>query len=61
MAIKDSLDQIISNLQTAAADADKFDTGNKSAGVRVRKAAQEATKALKVVRQDVLDARNPDE
>lgn len=58
MATKDSLDQIITNLQAAAVDADKFDKGNKSAGVRVRKAAQDATKALKVLRQDVLDARN---
>ena len=61
MATKDSLDQIITNLQTAAADADKFDNGNKSAGVRVRKAAQDATKELKALRQEVLGARDSDE
>jgi hypothetical protein len=58
MSVKQSLEQIIANLQDAVTDADKTDRGNKSAGVRVRKAAQVATGDLKALRQQVLDARD---
>jgi hypothetical protein len=57
MSLQQSLDTIIANLTEAKADADKADRGNKSAGTRARKAAQEATVALKKFRQDVLAAR----
>lgn len=58
MSVKESLAKIIANLQAAEADADKCDRGNKSAGVRVRKAAQDATKDLKGLRQEVLEVRD---
>jgi len=57
MATQETLQNIIDNLTTALADADKCDKGNKSAGVRIRKAAQDATKDLKTLRQEVLDQR----
>tara|TARA_B100000131_G_C18073853_1_gene595596 strand:+ start:882 stop:1061 length:180 start_codon:yes stop_codon:yes gene_type:complete len=53
--IKDSIEQIISGLQNAVADAEKCDGGNAAAGRRVRKAAQEARNALLELRKQVTE------
>ena len=51
-------EQIVSVVEAASADADKFyNKGNKAAGVRLRKAMQEMKKLGQEVRLDVA-ARN---
>jgi|688.fasta_scaffold755509_2 hypothetical protein len=55
-----SLTAIIDHLQAALPDAEKADKGNKSAGTRVRGAAQEAKHALTELRSAVLAARDND-
>ena len=51
--VKDKLAIVLSDLDSALKDAEKFDGGNASAGVRLRKQVQAATKALKEVRKVV--------
>jgi hypothetical protein len=58
MSIQSDLQAIVDALNSAIADAGKFDGGNSSAGTRVRKAAMEATKGLKALRGSVTDAKN---
>lgn len=59
MSVTEQLDKIIADLQAAKEDATKVDSGKAGApGTRVRKAASEAAKNLKGLRQAVLDARN---
>jgi hypothetical protein len=41
-------------------DAEKTDAGNKAAGTRVRKAAQEATVLLRELHKQVLETRSSD-
>ena len=53
----DSLNEIIAELQETLEDAAKADSGNKSAGVRVRKDASNAVDALKALRKLVLEMR----
>ena len=53
-----SLEQIVAGLQAALPDAEKFDSGNSSAGRRVRKAAQEARTALFELRKQVSEVTN---
>jgi hypothetical protein len=60
MSVKVSLEQVVQQLTDALVDAGKVDAGNKSAGTRVRKAAQDAVVALKEVRKQVLDVRQAD-
>jgi len=55
--VKDKLTTVLQELETALKDADKFDGGNASAGVRLRKQAQAAVRALKEVRKAVSDVR----
>lgn len=58
MSIEAQIDRIIADLTAAKEDAAKCDNGKAGApGTRLRKAASQATKDLKVVRQAVLDAR----
>ena len=57
MSIEEKLREIIANLEAGNTDASKFDRGNASAGVRVRKKAQECVVALKELRKLVSDAR----
>lgn len=56
--VSESLEQIIQTLREAEADAEKFDGGVDAPGTRVRKAAMEASKALKSLRAQVSDVRN---
>jgi len=58
MSIETELQNIVNTLTTAITDANKFDSGNSSAGTRVRKAAMEATKSLKVLRTTVTETKN---
>ncbi len=57
MSVKNSLEKVVTQLQASVADAERVDSGNKAAGARVRKAAQEATVLLKELRKQVLEAR----
>ena len=50
-----TLKQVIADIE---ADAAKVDSGNKSAGTRVRKSLQEVVTQSKEIRKAVLDARN---
>lgn len=52
-----TLKQVIVDLEE---DASKADSGNKSAGTRVRKSLQEVVNQSKEIRKAVLDARNSD-
>lgn len=52
-----NLKQILTDLE---ADAIKTDSGNKSAGTRVRKSLQEVVNESKEIRKAVIEARNSD-
>ena len=56
--IETELTEIVNTLTAAINDASKFDSGNASAGTRVRKAAMEATKSLKTLRATVTEVKN---
>lgn len=58
MSIEQQMSSICESLALAMSDASKFDSGNSSAGTRVRKAAMEAIKSLKEVRTSVQDQKN---
>ena len=55
---KSSLQQIISDLETALNDAEKFDANNDAAGRRLRSAAQDARNKLQELRLSVQAERN---
>ncbi len=55
--LESKLSELIESLQLALRDASKFDRGNASAGVRVRKDLMKAVKDIKEVRQFVLDEK----
>jgi hypothetical protein len=52
------LQAIVDGLKAAIPDARKADKGQVAGGTRVRSAAMDAIKALKGLRQHVLDDRN---
>ena len=56
--VTNTLQNVVDQLQEALSDAQKTDSGNKAAGTRVRKAAQNATVTLKELRKQVLEVRN---
>lgn len=56
--VEERIKYLLSNIETILRDASKFDRGNFSAGVRVRKDLMAAVKEIKDVRQEVLDVRN---
>ena len=56
----ESIQKIQEVLDSAHADVEKFNNGNKSAGTRIRKAMQEIKSAAQDVRKDVLNLRNTD-
>lgn len=56
--INEKLEEIIELLTEADKDTKKFDSGNATAGTRVRKTAMEAIKLLKEMRAEVIEARN---
>lgn len=54
MSVENRLKDIVGRLSEASQDSVKFDLGNASAGVRVRKVASEVAKELKEFRKEVL-------
>ena len=58
MSVKVSLEQVVQQLTEAMSDAEKADSGNKAAGTRVRKTAQEVIHALKDLRKMVQETKN---
>jgi hypothetical protein len=54
----EQFDKILAILTAARIDAVKFDSGNASAGTRVRAAAQEAKEALQELRKLVQETKN---
>tara|TARA_R110001583_G_scaffold52090_9_gene161986 strand:+ start:230 stop:412 length:183 start_codon:yes stop_codon:yes gene_type:complete len=57
MSVTNTLQGVVDQLSQAIDDAQKTDNGNKSAGTRVRKTAQQAVNELKTLRKQVLAAR----
>ena len=53
--ITENLEKILKDLTLSMDDAEKCDKGNASAGRRLRKAALDATKALKQLRADIME------
>ena len=58
MSVTNTLQGVVDQLSQAIDDAQKTDNGNKSAGTRVRKTAQQAVNELKTLRKQVLAARD---
>jgi hypothetical protein len=56
-SVHQTLSTLVESLNSALADAEKCDRGNKAAGTRVRAAAQDATAVLKDLRKQVLELR----
>ena len=56
--VTNTLQNVVDQLTEALSGAQKTDSGNKAAGTRVRKAAQNATVTLKELRKQVLEVRN---
>lgn len=62
--LSDALQKLIDDLQLSMRDTEKFDNGNASAGVRIRKKAQDAIKQLKDIRKlvsETKEARNAEQ
>jgi hypothetical protein len=57
----DTLEQIKSLTEELSVDATKFFKGNKSAGTRARKSAQELKSLLQTLRTEILDERKKTE
>jgi hypothetical protein len=58
MSVKSTVEQAVQQLTEALSDAEKTDSGNKAAGTRVRKTAQEVGNLLKELRKQVLVVRS---
>ena len=57
----ETLEQIKTLTELLSVDATKFFKGNKSAGTRARKSAQELKALLQTLRTEILDERKKDE
>jgi hypothetical protein len=57
----ETLEQIKSLTEELSVDTSKFFAGNKSAGTRARKSAQELKKLLDSLRKEILAERKGDE
>ena len=57
----DTLEQIKSLTEELSVDATKFFKGNKSAGTRARRSAQELKALLQTLRNEILDERKKTE
>ena len=57
----DTLEKIKSLTEELSVDATKFFKGNKSAGTRARKSAQELKSLLQALRNEILDERKKTE
>ena len=56
--ITETLRNMQEQLESAIDDAGKFDTGNNSAGTRVRKAMQEIKALAQLIRKEVQEQKN---
>jgi hypothetical protein len=56
--IETLINEMLNNLEDCLDDAKKFDNGNKSAGVRVRKTMQEIKTSAQTVRETVSEIKN---
>jgi hypothetical protein len=54
----ETLENIKTLVESLSVDTTKFYAGNKSAGVRARKTAQELKNALQNLRGEILEVRN---
>lgn len=54
----ETLEQIKAIVETLSVDTTKFYAGNKSAGTRARKSAQELKSLLQDLRKEILEERN---
>lgn len=54
----ETLEQIKALVETLSLDTNKFFSGNKSAGTRARKQAQEIKNLLQDLRKEILEERN---
>ena len=54
----ETLEQIKTLVETLSVDTTKFYAGNKSAGTRARKSAQELKSLLQNLRTEILEERN---
>jgi hypothetical protein len=57
----ETLEQIISLTEELSVDTSKFFGGNKSAGTRARKSAQDLKKLLDILRKEILSERKKEE
>ena len=57
MMISEKVDELIKMVSLLTRDAEKCDSGNVSAGTRVRKDLMSLIKEIKELRQSVLDQR----
>jgi len=55
--LENRLLELMEQVKLILRDAEKFDKGNSSAGVRVRKDLMSATKEIKEIRQLILDEK----
>jgi hypothetical protein len=55
--VSEALQKLLGDLELSLRDAEKFDNGNASAGVRVRKKAQDAIQQLKDIRKLVSEVK----
>ena len=51
-------DSLVNLFETYIAESDKFETGNKSAGTRARKALAEISKICKERRAEIQNSKN---
>lgn len=58
--ISTKITNLINTLNSIQEDAQKTQSGNKSAGTRVRKSMQDVINTCKEVRKEVLEIRNSD-
>jgi hypothetical protein len=56
-----TIEQIKAKTEELSVDTLKFEKGNKSAGTRARKLAQELKSLLQTLRQEILESRKVDQ
>ena len=56
--IYEMYEELEETISSSAIDAEKFDSGNNSAGTRVRKAIQEVKALAQLIRKEVQEQKN---
>lgn len=57
MQVRDAIQEMINELVEAIPDAEKFDSGNKAAGTRIRKLMQSCKVRAHELRKQILDKK----